>query len=151
MKITKDNYFKHIERIGFNKLPEALKQAHLVIMTKTDNGRDWNRFESDPEFKSVRELAFEKLAEFILHSGKLNGISKDDPSIKLAKEDAKAYQWMETRQLKMIYRLELDAELEGDGTPEERKIRRTAVAKELRKRGESLSGKEEYDPLKEIH
>ena len=65
MKITKDNYFEHVKRIGFEKLPLVLKQSHMVIMTKTDNGEDWKLYNSDKDLKRMVDLAFEKLKEYI--------------------------------------------------------------------------------------
>lgn len=146
MKITKQNYFSEVKRIGFENLPEALKKSHLVIMTKTDQGNDWESCDKDDEFKKVVDLAFEKLGEFIQHTKKdLSGVQErnslldglgavDSPAIKQAKHDAHGYPFLETKQLEMIYRMEKDAELE-DGLTEEIKIRKAALEKELRKRG----------------
>lgn len=133
--ITKENYNKHIDRIGFENLPEELKKAHLVIMSKTDNGNDWKIYEKDEEIKKVVDLAFQKLDEFIVHRGNENLSGNDDhPSVKQAKMDAQDYPFMETEKLEMIYRLEKDAEVE-DGLTEEIQIRKSALEKELRKRG----------------
>lgn len=77
MKITKKNYFSEVKRIGFENLPEALKKMHLVLMTKTDQGNDWKRYDSDKEFKKVVDLAFEKLREFIRNNKRdLSGIAE---------------------------------------------------------------------------
>jgi hypothetical protein len=71
--ITKSNY---IDRIGFTNLPEELKKAHLVIMVKTDHGRNWECYKKDAEMKEVIDLAFQKLKEFMIAKGsKLNGAS----------------------------------------------------------------------------
>ncbi|MBI2968888.1 MAG: hypothetical protein HYY40_13895 [Bacteroidetes bacterium] len=75
MKITKQNYFSEVKRIGFENLPEVLKKTHLVLMTKTDQGKNWKGFEEDKEFQKVVELAFEKLRDFIhLRSKTLSGV-----------------------------------------------------------------------------
>ncbi|HBF89381.1 MAG TPA: hypothetical protein DDX39_12135 [Bacteroidales bacterium] len=73
--IKQNNYISHIERLGFENLPDELKQAHLVIMTKTNNGRNWKACEKDKELKELVNLAFQKLQEFISSKGKqsLNG------------------------------------------------------------------------------
>lgn len=77
MKITKKNYFAEIKKIGFENLPEPLKKMHLVLMTKTDHGKDWSRYENDKEFKNTTNLAFEKLSEFMGHNKKdLSGIEE---------------------------------------------------------------------------
>lgn len=77
MKITKKNYFGEIKRIGFENLPEPLKKMHLMLMTKTDQGKDWSRYETDKEFKNTVALAFEKLSEFIKNNRKdLSGIAE---------------------------------------------------------------------------
>lgn len=73
--INQKNYISHIERLGFENLPDELKQAHLVIMTKTDNGRNWKSCEKDKELKELVNIAFQKLQEYISSKGKgsLNG------------------------------------------------------------------------------
>jgi hypothetical protein len=69
-KITTDNYFETIEEIGFENLPLVLKQSHTVIMTKTDNGRDWEKYKSDADLKRMINLVFKKLEDFIRHGEK---------------------------------------------------------------------------------
>ncbi len=69
----------------------------------------------------------------------LSGI-KESPEVKRAKEDAKVYPNLTADQLKMIYRLEKDAELE-DGEQEWINIRKRAIEKEMKKRNETLEGK----------
>jgi len=77
MKITKQNYFSEVKRIGFENLPEALKKVHLVLMTKTDMGNDWSLLDKDMEFKKTVDLAFEKLGDFIRNNKKdLSGIAE---------------------------------------------------------------------------
>lgn len=158
MNITKNNYITSIEKTGIENLPEEIKQANLYIMKMTDEGKDWSRLTSNASFKSIAELTFEKLGEFLKHSKGLDGVN-DPPFIQQAKEDAKNYQRLDTERLKMIYRMEIDAEIEGDATPEESKIRKTALEKELKKRDKKwleqfkpISGirKGEYDPKHEI-
>lgn len=144
--ITNSNYKKTVDKIGLQNLPSELQEAHIYLQSATSNFTNWNI--SGNEFQQVCKLAFEKLKLFLQKNQGLNG--KDEPIyLKMAKEDAKNYRNLDTKQLKMIYRLEVDAELEEDGTPEERKIRRTALEKELKKRGESLTGLD-YDAYKEI-
>jgi hypothetical protein len=60
---------------------------------------------------------------------------KDLPHIQRAKKDAKGYRNLSTETLRMILRLENDAELEY-GLTQEIKIRRDALLKELEKRNE---------------
>ncbi len=77
--ITTKNYFDHIGRISFEKLPEEIKKAHLVIMTKTDTGKDWDIYDKEKEMKNMIDLVFQKLGEFIAAKGKtLNGVSSDN-------------------------------------------------------------------------
>lgn len=77
MKITKQNYFSEVKRIGFEHLPEVLKKTHLVLMAKTDQGNDWSLLDRDKEFKKTIDLAFEKLGEFIGNNKKdLSGIAE---------------------------------------------------------------------------
>jgi hypothetical protein len=94
MKINEKNYFKYIQQIGFENLPLPIKQAHLVIMQKSDNGKNWKNLEQDTALKQVKELAFKKLAEFILFrksDKSLNGVSKTLTPRKVAIELIKPY------------------------------------------------------------
>jgi len=129
MKITTKNYFKAIKEVGFENLPEVLKKSHLVIMTKTDEGKDWSIYDNDADVKRVFDLAFEKLDEFIDNKGDLSG-TPEHPMIIRAKEDAEGYKHLPLDKLKMIYRLECDAEQE-DGLTPEIKIRKPALEKAI--------------------
>ncbi|MCA0429066.1 MAG: helicase RepA family protein [Bacteroidetes bacterium] len=140
IKITTDNYFNTIDEIGFENLPQALKESHTAIIAKTNEGEDWS---GGSDFKSMVNLSFKKLEEFIKSSSiSLSGISDEHPETKRAKADIKGYKKFTTERLKMIYRLELDAELE-DGEQEWIAIRKSAIEKILKERGESLDGKQE--------
>lgn len=129
MKITTKNYFKAISEVGFDNLPEVLKKSHLVIQEKTNNGNDWGLYDNDPEVKRVFDLAFEKLYEFIDRKDNLAGLN-GNPLIERAKKDAAGYKDLPLDKLKMIYRLEQDAELE-DGLTPEIKIRKAALEKAI--------------------
>ncbi len=86
--INRNNYISHIERLGFENLPEELKQAHLVIMVKTDNGRNWKACDKEQELKELVNLTFQKLEEFITSKGKeeLNGfITPREAAIRFVK------------------------------------------------------------------
>ncbi|MES2565496.1 MAG: hypothetical protein V4565_01440 [Bacteroidota bacterium] len=128
MRITTKNYFKAISEVGFDSLPEVLKKSHLVIKLKTDEGKDWSIYDNDPEVKKVFELAFEKLEEFIVRKDGLSGV--DNPLVAQAKIDAEGYRFLPLERLKMIYRLECDAELEYGIAPEIR-IRKKALEKAI--------------------
>ncbi len=142
MKITTKNYFKAIKEVGFENLPEVLKKSHLVMMTKTDEGKDWSIYDNDADVKRVFDLAFEKLEEFIDDKGDLSGVN-EHPSIIRAKQDAEGYKHLPLDKIKMIYRLELDAEQE-DGLTDEIKIRKPALEKAIaEKEGEKTPEKQE--------
>lgn len=142
-KITTDNYFETIEEIGFENLPQPLQESHLAIIAKTNEGEDWS---GGADFNRMVNLAFKKLEEFI-GSGNKGLSGTEHPELKRAKEDAKNYPNLRTDQLKMIYRLELDAELE-DGENEWITIRKKAIEKEMKKRGIELEGTESSKPKK---
>lgn len=144
-KITTDNYFDTIEEIGFENLPQALKESHTAIIAKTNEGEDWS---GDADFKSMVNLSFKKIEEFIKSSSiSLSGISDEHPETKRAKADIKGYKKFTTERLKMIYRLELDAELE-DGEQEWITIRKNAIEKILKERGEPIDGTEKSNRKK---
>lgn len=142
-KITTDNYFETIEEIGFENLPQALKESHMAIIAKTNEGEDWS---GGADFNRMVNLAFKKLEEFV-GSGNKGLSGTEHPELKRAKEDAKNYHKLSTDQLKMIYRLELDAELD-DGESEWITIRKRAIEKEMKKRGVKLDGAESGIPKK---
>jgi hypothetical protein len=136
MKISANNYFDQIAAIGFENLPEELKQVHLVIMRKTDMGKDWSVCEKDPEMKKAVDLAFEKLEELIWYRAEkgLEGKKEDeDPSVKQAKADAKNYWMVDLDMLERLLRMEEDAELEYGSQPDI-DIRKKALKKEIRSR-----------------
>ena len=142
MKITTKNYFKAIKEVGFENLPEVLKKSHLVIMTKTDEGKDWSIYDNDADVKRVFDLAFEKLDEFIDNKGDLSG-TPEHPMIIRAKEDAEGYKHLPLDKLKMIYRLECAVEQE-DGLTPEIKIRKPALEKAIaEKEGKNTTEKQE--------
>ena len=150
MKITTKNYFKAISEVGFDNLPEVLKKSHLVIQEKTNNGNDWGLYDNDPEVKRVFDLAFEKLYEFIDRKDNLAGLD-GNPLIERAKKDAAGYKDLPLDKLKMIYRLEQDAELE-DGLTPEIKIRKAALekaiaAKEGKPKGNLGMAKNKYSEI----
>ncbi|MBL7910091.1 MAG: hypothetical protein JNJ41_03405 [Bacteroidia bacterium] len=79
MKITKENYFNTINKIGFENLPLVLKQSHTVILTKTVNGEDWSKYQNDADLKRMIDLVFKKLEEFIASNKKnLSGMEEKE-------------------------------------------------------------------------
>ncbi len=158
MRITTKNYFKAISEVGFENLPDVLKKSHSLIEDKTNNGSDWGLYENDAEAKKVFDLTFDKLEEFIDRKEDLSGLD-GNPIIDRAKKDAAGYKDLPLDKLKMIYRLELDAELE-DGLTSEIKIRKAALekaiaAKEGKSNGVSGSSKNKFagisNEIKFIH
>jgi hypothetical protein len=80
-KITTDNYFETIEEIGFESLPKVLQESHMVILSKTDEGEDWDRYKNEPDLKRMVNLAFKKLEEFVNSGNKeLSGTPKKNES-----------------------------------------------------------------------
>jgi|GEM_PF-299808 len=71
--ITKDNYFKHIEKLGTENLPQELGNVHQVIASTTGNGQDWSLIESDKELKAASDLAFQKLEDLVSTDESLSG------------------------------------------------------------------------------
>jgi hypothetical protein len=81
MKITKNNYFTTVESIGIEKLPVEIREAHQYISELTTGGSDWSRLKTNESFKSIADLAFKKLGDFIKHSKGLNGTPRSNSSI----------------------------------------------------------------------
>lgn len=79
MKITTENYFDTINKIGFEKLPLVLKQSHTVILTKTVNGEDWSGYQNEADLKRMIDLVFKKLEEFMTSNKKdLSGTTQEE-------------------------------------------------------------------------
>ena len=140
MRITTKNYFKAVSEIGFENLPEALQKSHLLIEERTDKGNDWSIYEHNNEVKRVFDLSFEKLEEFIDRKENLSGLD-GNPIIDRAKQDAEGYKHLPLDKLKMIYRLECDAELE-DGLTDEIKIRKPTLEKAIAEKEGKTTTKE---------
>lgn len=140
MRITTKNYFKAVSEVGFENLPEVLKKSHLLIDDRTNKGNDWGIYENDAEVKRVFDLSFEKLEEFIGRKDNLSGLD-GNPIIDRAKQDAAGYKHLPLDKLKMIYRLECDAEFE-DGLTDEIKIRKPALEKAIAEKEGKTTTKE---------
>lgn len=140
MRISTKNYFKAISEVGVENLPEVLKKSHLLIDDRTNKGNDWGIYENDTEVKRVFDLSFEKLEEFIDRKHNLSGLDGNS-IIGRAKQDAAGYKHLPLDKLKMIYRLECDAELE-DGLTDEIKIRKPALEKAIAEKEGKTTTKE---------
>ncbi len=64
-KITTKNYFKIVDKIGFENLPDVLKESHSFIGIRTASGLNWQFYNKNAEFKRMSDLAFKKLEEFM--------------------------------------------------------------------------------------
>ena len=105
--INKENYFKHIERIGFEHLPEELKKAHLVIDNKTSKGKDWAVYEKEKDFHQLVDISLDKLKE-LMESQFLNGLGEvSEKEIKAARKKYPfAYRWVEFHTFKRAIELQ---------------------------------------------
>ncbi len=65
MKISKTKYFKVIGKIHASSLPPVLKEAHGVIMSKTNYGEDWSLYNKDAELARLINLVYTKAEELI--------------------------------------------------------------------------------------
>lgn len=88
IKITKENYFSTINKIGFEKLPLVLQQSHTLILNKTDEGEDWSTYQKDADLKRMIDLVFKKLEEFMVSQKEaLSGINKSQMSVENKEEE----------------------------------------------------------------
>lgn len=130
MKITRKNYFEQIEKVDFPTLPDELKQAHVVLLVRTEKGRNWNAVTNDEELKQVADVAFEKLGEF-LASGKQEKQTptagkKISPYFNIEKEVQLIHRFLEMHD-KIIYRNTLEIFISTLQTAiKEKKIRKTS-------------------------
>ncbi|MDO9187409.1 MAG: hypothetical protein Q7W13_15450 [Bacteroidia bacterium] len=85
-------------------------------------------------------MVFQKLEEFIeSQKGDLSGTKKESFLVTQAKKDAAGYKHLPLDKLKMIYRLELDAEQE-DGLTEEIEIRKEALERIIKEKEGKAEG-----------
>jgi hypothetical protein len=130
MKITRKNYFEQIEKVDFPTLPDELKQAHVVLLVRTEKGRNWNAVTNDAELKQVADVAFEKLGEF-LASGKQEKQTptagkKISPYYNIEKEVQLIHRFLDMHD-KIIYRNTLEIFISTLQTAiKEKKIRKTS-------------------------
>lgn len=59
--ITVKNYFKDIEAIKVDELPETLKKSHEFLIKATNDGKDWKTYEQNEKIRKVIDLYLEKL------------------------------------------------------------------------------------------
>lgn len=72
--ITHANYLETIQKIGVRNLPQPLQESHNVILSRTNEGKDWKPCKEDPELKGMTDLVFKKLGQLI-HSRQQKGLS----------------------------------------------------------------------------
>lgn len=138
MKITRKNYFEQIGLVDFKTLPEELKQAHIVLMVRTDKGRNWNAVTNDAELKQVADVAFEKLGEFLSigtpTKQKPATVRKFNSYYHIEKEVKFIYRLLELHD-KIIYRNTLEVFIDQLQTAiKEKQIRKTSpVANDIMK------------------
>ncbi len=72
MKITSENYFATVAKIGVENLSPALKKGHELIDKATKGGSDWKSYNT---FKKQFDLTFEVLSKFIDVSEKSKAVS----------------------------------------------------------------------------
>ncbi|HXB45913.1 MAG TPA: hypothetical protein VNV85_17720 [Puia sp.] len=79
MKITKENYFQAVNKIGVNKLPEILQESHKLIKEQTQSGKDWSEYEKNQTLHRIFDLSFFKLEEKLKHGKKnLSGTEQSE-------------------------------------------------------------------------
>lgn len=138
MKINSKNYYKVIAALNIKTLPLALRDAHQIIDDKTEGGTNWKRYATEPGFRRVADLGFEKLAEYLDAKGLLE---KDKPKQKAQNKNPYSGISTECRFIerfltfhnKLIYKRALGAFIDDlQAAMDEKKIRKTSpVAKEI--------------------
>lgn len=63
--ITPENYSSKINASVIASMPDALKKGHQFVMKATNEGTDWNTYQSSDSIKKTIDLYFEKLAEHL--------------------------------------------------------------------------------------
>ncbi|MEI9918152.1 MAG: hypothetical protein WDO14_05045 [Bacteroidota bacterium] len=67
--ISTTNYFREIEKIGVDTLPETLLKGHELVAKSTSNGSNWNSYEQNETIRKVIDLYFEKLNQYVKAKG----------------------------------------------------------------------------------
>ncbi len=63
--ITLSNYFNEINRIGVSTFPETLSKSHDFVLKSTNNGSNWETYNTNATVKKVVDLYLSKLNEFL--------------------------------------------------------------------------------------
>jgi DNA adenine methylase len=156
-----EDYEKLLDKLSKVKGKFLLSSYPSKILTGFIRKHKW-KSESVKKFVAVTKLTEKKKTEMLVYNfdpektemmdtkeENLSG-SGSSPAVKRAERDAKGYYKLPLSQLKMILRLENDAELE-DGLTPEIKIRKVALLKAIAEK-EGLAGKKKKgdDPYKGI-
>lgn len=62
--ITHKNYFTEVNKIGIENLPDTFKKSHELVSKATQNGSNWNTYDSNDTIKRMIDLYFDKLSNF---------------------------------------------------------------------------------------
>lgn len=68
--ITTNNYFREIENIGVDNLPEVLRKSHDLVAKMSVNGHSWAAYRENENIHRVFDLYFKKLDDFASHREK---------------------------------------------------------------------------------
>ncbi len=77
--ITLSNYFNEVNRIGVSTLPETLRKSHDFVLKSTNNGSNWDTYNSNATVKKVVDLYLSKLNEFIASRSEVQRQSESVP------------------------------------------------------------------------
>jgi hypothetical protein len=89
INITTDNYFATVKRLKKEDFPDALKDAHAMIVKGTQNGKEWDTYLRKPEAKRMVEIVFQKLSEYMKEEfldGTSNGKKNTNPFSRIRTE-----------------------------------------------------------------
>lgn len=90
--ITVSNYFNEVDRIGISTLPETLRKSHDFVIKSTNNGSNWDVYNSNATIKKVVDLYLVKLNEFIASR------KESQPHLKSERKAPKPYPQTKPRQ-----------------------------------------------------
>lgn len=81
--ITTNNYFAEANKIGIENLPDTFKKSHELVKKASQNGSNWNMYNSNQGIKKMIDMYFEKLSKYEKTSAPKAPEIKPKPEAKL--------------------------------------------------------------------
>lgn len=92
MKITTSNYADHLSKFNVAEFPPAIKNTYDVVNKYTNNGKDWNTYNSNENIKRVVDKFFDLVEPYVKKESKKTDTKKTSKSA-VKKVSSKMYEY----------------------------------------------------------